>query len=259
MSMDKNNLPLISIITPCYNAAQYIEETIMSICQQTVSDWELIIIDDASHDTSVEIIKKIIAKDKRIKLIEREKNEGAGYARNEGLRIARGRYIAFLDSDDVWLSDKLEKQINFMQKYDYAFTHTAFRRIYLKDFKVVKEIDVQVPQSSSYHQLLKKNTIGCLTVMIDTQKTGPIQMVNMRRRQDYALWLELTRRGFSAHGLNEVLAKYRVRNDSISSNKFTVAKQNWRVYRETEGLSLPVSIWYFMHYIVLKTLEYKNY
>lgn len=258
MSKDKAK-PMVSIITPTYNAESFIIDTIESVLSQSYSDWEMIVIDDHSTDHTVEVVKKMIKQDQRIRLIERTKNEGPARTRNAGLREAIGRYIAFLDSDDQWLPEKLATQVAFMESTDASFSYTSYNRvqIYADGRKEIKP--VIVPEMVTYKQLLKKNVIGCLTVMIDQKQTGQIQMVDMRSRQDYALWLELTRRGFKAVGIPETLANYRVRVDSISSNKLKMAKQNWRVYRDVEKLSLPVAIWYFIHYAFLKSMEYVNY
>ena len=257
--MNEKGQPLISVITPTYNAEKYIEETIRSVQKQTYQEWEMIIVDDCSTDQTLRIIKEFANLDSRIKVYKQKKNQGAGHARNKALSISDGRFVAFLDSDDQWRPNKLEKQLKFMLDNNYAFTYTGYDRLQLNDQGALETKTVHVPKEATYHKLLKKNVIGCLTVMIDRNQTGPIQMLDIRRRQDYALWLELTRTGFKAYGLTDSLALYRVRVDSISSNKLSVAKQNWRVYREVEKLSLPVAIWYFMHYAVLKTLEYINY
>lgn len=254
-----NGIPIVSIITPTYNAASFIEETIKSVQSQSYQDWEMIIIDDRSIDDTVNVIRKIINHDPRIKLIELPTNQGPARARNAGLKEVKGKFIAFLDSDDQWLPEKLEKQIDYMLKTKTAFTYTAYNRVQLYPDGRKEIKTVNVPERSTYKQLLKRNVIGCLTVMIDRELTGNIQMVDMRSRQDYALWLELTRRGYEAHGIPEVLANYRVRIDSVSSNKLKMAKQNWRVYRDIEKMSLPVALWYFAHYAFLKTKEYVNY
>ncbi|SDB81294.1 teichuronic acid biosynthesis glycosyltransferase TuaG [Pelagirhabdus alkalitolerans] len=257
--MNEHVSPTVSVITPTFNAEQFIGDTIQSVQNQTFTDWEMIIIDDSSTDRTVETVKKYIKDDDRIRIIERSENGGPAKTRNAGLKATRGRYIAFLDSDDEWLDKKLAVQLEYMQKTQTAFTHTAYERvqIHTDQTKVIKP--VAVPSIISYKQLLKRNVIGCLTVMIDTKQTGDIQMPDIRSRQDYALWLELTRKGFEAHGINEVLANYHVRLGSVSSNKWNMAKQNWRVYRDVEKLSFPIAAWYFTHYAFLKTKEYMHY
>lgn len=255
----KEQKPFVSVITPTYNAKDYIKMTIESVLNQTYQNWEMIIIDDASTDNTIEIIKQMIIDEPRIHLIERTKNEGPARTRNAGLKQAKGRFIAFLDSDDEWFSEKLSRQVEFMIETDAAFSYTGFDRVQIYPDGKREIRHVNVPRTTTYKKLLKKNVIGCLTVMIDQEKTGPIQMPDIRSRQDYALWLELTRKGYQAVGIPDVLANYRVRIGSLSSNKLKMAKQNWRVYRDVEKLSLPVAIWYFCHYAILKSLEYVNY
>ena len=148
----------------------------------------------------------------------------------------------------MWLPDKLEIQVSFMKSTNLAFSYTSYNRVQIYSDSRREIKTVNIPETVTYKQLLKKNVIGCLTVMIDQHQTGAIKMVDMRSRQDYALWLELTRRGFKTLGIPQVLAHYRVRVDSLSSNKLKMAKQNWRVYRDIEKLSIPKAIWYFTHY-----------
>lgn len=251
--------PIISIITPTYNAEKYIEETIDSVINQSYTNWEMVIVDDGSTDGTVNIIRDYQDKYNKIKLIVLSKNQGAGIARNTAIEKANGRYIAFLDSDDQWLPEKLETQLRYMQKNQIAFSFSSYNRRQTDESGIHVIKKVEVPKTANYQQLLKKCAVGCLTVMIDTSLTGKIAMKNIRARQDYALWLELTRKGFLAHGIPDVLAIYRVRGNSISSNKLKMAKQNWIVYRQVEKLSLSKSIWYFGHYMFLKTKEYIRY
>lgn len=250
---------LVSVITPTYNSETYIQETIESVLQQTYPNWEMVIVDDGSSDQTIAIIEEYQKEDDRIRLIALEKNQGAAVARNTAIENAQGRYIAFLDSDDRWLPEKLERQLTFMQEHDYAFTYTGYKRVQVNDEGHRIEKDVKMPEAATYKQLLKSCVIGCLTVMLDRKKIPNIRMANIRSRQDYALWLNLTRRGYTAYGLQEVLAAYRVRSNSISSNKVRMAKQNWVVYRQVEELSLLKSLWYFAHYVFLKVKAYLNY
>ncbi|NLJ19140.1 glycosyltransferase family 2 protein [Globicatella sulfidifaciens] len=256
---DLKTSPLVSIITPAYNAAEFISDTIESVLIQDYQNWEMIIIDDCSKDHTVDVINEFIEKEPRIRLIRRSENGGTAKTRNAGLNEAKGQYIAFLDSDDIWLPKKLTKQVDYMEKNDLAFTYTAYNRVQIFPDGKKKVKEVNVPLTQTYPQLLKENKIGCLTVMINQEKTGPLQMVDMRSRQDYALWLELTRKGFQPIGIQEILANYRVRGNSLSSNKLKMAKQNWRVFRDVEKLSLPVASWYFIQYAFLKLRTYMRY
>lgn len=245
----------VSIVTPSYNCSSFISDTIKSVLQQSFSDWQMIIVDDCSTDNSVEVIQSFVKKDPRFYLIKLSKNSGAAVARNKAIEAAQGRYIAFLDSDDLWLPDKLEKQLSFMQEYDYPFTYTAYDKID-KDGKVFGHIGV--PDRVSYSDLLKSCSVGCLTAMYDTTYFGKEAMPLIRKRQDLGLWLRLLKKTDYAYGLNEILAQYRVRKNSISSNKTNAAKFTWRLYREIEGFSLIKSSYYFSHYAVRGVLRTKT-
>lgn len=255
--MNQESVPTVSVITPAYNAERFIKETIQSVLDQTYSDWEMIIVDDRSNDGTVEHIKEMQAIDARIKLVELEENSGSAVARNTAIDHAKGRYIAFLDSDDSWMPEKLERQLRFMRDKDIAFSFTAYVRT-LEDGTKTNYIS-RTPATVDWDALMKRCVIGCLTVMLDREKTGGVKMVDIRTRQDYALWLELTRRGFKAHGLGDVLAKYRVVDDSISSNKWKAAKRNWYVFRNIESQSLPRTLWYFGHYAVIAVKDLIDY
>ncbi|UAL47047.1 glycosyltransferase family 2 protein [Sutcliffiella horikoshii] len=237
---------LVSVITPSYNAEKFISATIESVRTQTYTNWEMIIVDDCSKDTTREILKKYAELDPRIKPIFLEENSGAAVARNTALKAAQGDYVAFLDSDDLWVLDKLEKQLAFMQENDYAFSFTAYNLMDENGKPLDKVIDV--PEQIDYKGLLKNTIIGCLTVMIDTRKVEPLQMPLIRTRQDFALWLKVLREGHIAYGMQEPLANYRIVEGSISSNKLKTAKRNWYVYREIEKLSLPYASWCFINY-----------
>ncbi|PEZ86250.1 glycosyl transferase [Bacillus cereus] len=238
--------PRVSIITPSYNANSFIKKTIQSVQSQTYKNWEMIIIDDVSKDNTCKLIKEESKKDNRIRLIELKENSGAAIARNTGINDARGKYVAFLDSDDLWLPEKLEKQLDFMQNNDIAFSFTGYQ-IMNQDGTLTDKI-VHVPGKINYNGLLKNTIIGCLTVMVDIEKLGRIQMPNIRTRQDTATWLKILREGHYAYGLDEVLSQYRKVEKSISSNKFKMAKMNWKLYREIEGLSILKSAWCFGNY-----------
>lgn len=244
----------ISIITPSYNSSKFIFESIHSVFNQSFFDWELIIVDDCSTDNSVEVIQSFVEFDSRIKLIQLPQNSGAAVARNEAIKAAQGRYIAFLDSDDLWLPDKLEKQLFFMQANDYPFSYAAYDKID-EDGEIIAHIGV--PDKVSYPDLLKMCSIGCLTAMYDTEYFGKVTMPLIRKRQDLGLWLKLLRKADYAYGFNETLAQYRVRADSISANKANAAKFTWRLYREVEGLGLIKASYYFIHYAVRGLLRTK--
>lgn len=241
--MDK---PLVSIITPSYNSTKFIPATIESVLAQTYQNWEMLIVDDCSKDESRNVIRKYTEKDARIKLIELTENSGAAVARNTAIKAAKGKYVAFLDSDDLWVPTKLEKQIGFMEENDYAFTYSKYQLMDVDGQKLDRVIDI--PNEIDYKGLLSNTIIGCLTVVVNIEKTGPIEMPNIRTRQDFALWLSILKRGIKAHGFQEVLAYYRLVPGSISSNKVKAAKQTWKVYRDVEKLSLIRSVLSFTGY-----------
>ncbi|MFC0091175.1 glycosyltransferase family 2 protein [Allobacillus sp. GCM10007491] len=242
---DRNN-PTVSVITPAFNAEKTIRGTIDSVLAQTYQDYEIIVVDDYSTDRTVEIVEKYVTKDSRVRLIQLEENSGAAVARNTAMKAAKGRYIAFLDSDDQWFPTKLEKQLAFMQEKDIAFSFTKYVRMDDEE-KLTGNIS-KAPKSVGYHDLMKHCVIGCLTVMIDRKKVGNQEMENIRRRQDYAYWLTLTKQGFKAYGFPEVLAKYRMGQNTVSSNKLKAAKGQWYVYRQIEHQNLLKSSYYFVHY-----------
>lgn len=243
--MSQNHL--ISIILPTYNSETFISETISSVINQTYQNWELIIIDDCSTDSSMSIIDSFSKNEKRIKFFKNKINSGAAISRNIGLENSSGRFISFIDSDDVWELNKLEIQIKFMIVNNCPISFTEYNLIdekgisLNKTIKVVKEID--------YYGYLKNTIIGMSTSMIDSKKTENFKFKNIRTRQDTYLWITLLKRGLTAQGLNMTLVNYRVRKDSISANKYKAAKQVWKLYYHLEKLGLIKSSYYFSYYI----------
>jgi len=236
-----NQMSKISIITPTFNCETYIEETIHSVQSQSYNNWEMILVDDCSSDQTVNIIKSLAQKDSRVKLIQLEQNSGAAIARNTAIKYATGRYIAFLDADDLWKSQKLEKQISFMHRYQYAFSYSYYDLISENGEPLNKTI--YAPKKLTYQTLLYNNAIGCLTAIYDTQILGKVYMPNIRKRQDYGLWLKLLRKIPAAYCLPESLALYRVRKNSISRNKLGLLRYNYQLFREYEKLSIPRSFY----------------
>lgn len=237
--------PRVSVITAAYNAEAFIAETIASVQAQTLADWEMLVADDASGDRTAAIVESFAEQDPRVRLISLDSNGGVARARNAALAEARGRYIAFLDSDDLWLPQKLERQLAFMAERDAAVSYTAFRRIDERGAQIGRL--VKVPPRLTYRQLLKNTAIATLTGMADTAKTGPLRMTEARR-DDYILWLSILKRGFVAEGLQEDLARYRVVTGSLSSKPKRSAAWVWNVYRRIEGLGPLQSAWYLAHY-----------
>jgi teichuronic acid biosynthesis glycosyltransferase TuaG len=249
-------MPLISIITPSWNVEGLIGETIASVQAQTFSDWELLIADDCSTDNTAAVIESFAAKDPRVKLIRQPRNGGPALARQAAIEQATGRFIAFLDSDDLWLPTKLERQIAFAREHRAALSYTGFRRIN-EDGSVTGRL-ISVPASLTYDQLLRNTAIATLTAMIDRDISGPIAMKN-EGYDDFCLWLDVLRPGHVAYGLNEDLARYRVRGVSVSSRPLRSAGWVWRIYRNVERLSLLKSAWCFAHWGVRAWLKRREF
>ena len=227
---------LVSIIVPVYNAGDYIEQTIAMVKAQTYENWELILVDDCSGDESKKKIEREPDKD-RIRLISKAVNEGAARARNTGIEAARGRYIAFLDADDVWMPEKLEKELAFMEQKQAAFVFTAYE--FGDDKAQGTGRVVHVPSVLPYEKALSRTVIFTSTVLLDTEKTGRkiIRMPEVKS-EDTATWWKLLRSGFTAYGLDEVLTIYRRPSKSLSSNKLEAVRRIWNLYRRQESLSL---------------------
>ena len=237
---------LVSIITPSYNSAKFIKQCIESVIVQTYTNWEMLIVDDCSRDDSREIITSLADKNKKIKKIFLDNNVGAAEARNVAIRQAKGKYIAFLDSDDLWESQKLEKQISFMEAEDIVFSFSTYQPI-SEDGSKLHSI-INAPKIVTYSSYLKNTIIGCLTVVIDREIAGDFEMPNISSSHDMALWLLIMKRGFDAYGLDENLARYRIVSASNTSSKWRAAKDVWKIYREVEKLSFLYSGWCFLNY-----------
>ncbi|RTQ93161.1 glycosyltransferase family 2 protein [Lysinibacillus telephonicus] len=237
--------PLVSIITPTYNASKFINETVQSVWNQTYQNFEHIIVDDCSRDNTWDILEGLEKENSRIKLLRMDKNSGAALARNKAIQLSKGKYIAFLDSDDLWEPRKLELQVQFMQNHNIAFSFTNYKMIDESGQDLYRE--VKCPKVINYRDLLKNTTIGCLTVMLDKDKIGKITMPNLQP-EDTALWLRILKKGHSAYCLQETLASYRLVSNSVSSNKWKVAKRMWKVYRTSEKLNIFSSFCYFFNY-----------
>ena len=242
------NKKLVSIITPMYNSEKYIGQTIESVLNQTYKEWEMLIVDDCSNDNSPNIVKEYVQRDNRIRYIKIKENKGVSNARNIGLQQARGRFIAFLDSDDKWNYSKLENQVQFMIEKECTITFTSYELIDEDSNTIGKEI--KVPREVRYNDLLKGNTLGCLTVMIDKSKIEFDIEMSDARHEDYILWLSILKKGHIAYGIDKVLAQYRKSSTSLSGNKVKSAIWTWNVYRNIEKISLYKSMYYFINYII---------
>lgn len=237
---------LVSVITPIFNPGPELLLTLASVRNQTFQNYEHILIDDCSSKPYSTELMHLIDSDPKIRFFRRDWNGGPAVTRNRGISEAQGRYIAFLDADDQWHSDKLELQIEFMQSNNIALSYTAFEVVSSED----KVLGTRVPPSVlRYEDILKSNQIGCLTAIYDAGMLGKVFMPNIAKRQDMGLWLRILKRGLNAYGVtNKPLARYRVGHNSVSSNKFTAMKYQWRLYREVEKLPVMRSIKYFSYY-----------
>jgi teichuronic acid biosynthesis glycosyltransferase TuaG len=248
---------LVSIITPSFGSARFISKTIESVINQNYENWEMIIVDDVSPDSSNEIIERYSRNDSRIRLIKLKVNAGPAEARNRAIKEASGRYIAFLDADDLWAEDKLEKQLKFMSINNVEISYTAFQMINEEASEKVGAF-TSVPERVSYEDILKTCHIFCSSVVYDTIHLGKLYMPNIRKRQDFALWLKILKRVRFAYGVDEVLMFYRIREDSVSSNKLKASLYQWMVYRDVEKLPLIKATYYFICYAYFGLKKYRG-
>lgn len=247
--------PLVSIITPSYNSSLYIGETIKSVQEQTYQNWELLITDDCSTDNTLELIKRLANNDKRIKIHQLPSNQGSGPARNNSIKNAKGKYIAFLDSDDYWVPHKLSTQVQFMEDNHLAFSHSSYG--YWDENG--NEIRTPFRVSSTpvtYKDLLKRTEISCLTAIYNQEMIGKVYMPDLRRKQDYALWLAILKKGYSSFPQQDVLAYYRQRKGSATSKKYHLIVKHYSFLRQSEKMSIPQSLWYTGWWIWNGLLKY---
>lgn len=256
MTVGRDASSLVSIVTPAFNAGAFIGETISSVQAQTFSNWEMWVVDDASTDGTAALVEARAAQDPRLHLIRQARNGGPALARDAALLAARGRYIAFLDSDDLWLPEKLAVQLKFMEDRAAGVSYTSFRRIN-RDGTRIGDL-VKIPERLNYGQLLANTAMATSTVVVDREKTGPFRMTPTYY-DDFALWLTLLKRGFEAHGLRQDLMRYRVVGKSVSRNKGRSALWVWRTYRGVEKLSFFFSLWLFVNYAVRAVWKYRRF
>lgn len=243
--------PLVSVIMPTYNSSKHIRAAIDSVLSQTYTNWELCITDDCSNDGTTSILAQYSEMDSRIKYCVLSTNSGAAVARNKSLEMARGRYISYLDSDDVWDSTKIELQVAFMQANDAAFSCVSYRVIDESGTSLGKT--VKMPDGLDYRGFLTNNLLQTVGIMVDAEITGRdcLVMPNLRRRQDAATWLQILKRGYTCHGIADVLCSYRRTPGSLSSNKLKAAWGVWSLYRDVEQLPLLFSCKCFIRYAFL--------
>lgn len=246
----------VSIIVPVYNAEKYILETIEHVVAQTYTDWEMLLVVDGCKDRSAQVIREYqeAKQEGRLRIIVREENMGAARARNKGLQEATGRYIAYVDADDLWHPEKLSRQLQFLQEKQAAFVFTGYEFADEEGGGTGKV--VHVPEELSYKDALKNTTIFTSTVLFDTEKI-PRQLLEMPeiKSEDTALWWKVLRNGYTAYGLNENLVLYRRPGRSLSSNKLEAIRRIWNLYRRAEGLSVPYSLYNFCFWAVRAVLR----
>ncbi len=244
---------LVSIIMPTYNCAKFIGETIKSVIAQTYSNFELIIVDDCSKDNTKDVVNSF--DDERIKYYKLEKNSGAAVARTTAMNMAKGKYMAFLDSDDLWMENKLEHQLKFMKDNNYNITCTAYEQVN-EDGESLNKV-IKTNKKADYNRILLDCPVGNSTVMYNVEALGKFEVPNIRKRNDDALWLQMLKKEKYIYGMDEVLAKYRIRSNSISSNKLSLIKYHWQLYRDIEHLSVIRSVFHICWWGVIKVLHIK--
>ncbi|MFI5172067.1 MAG: glycosyltransferase family 2 protein [Chitinophagales bacterium] len=248
------NEPLVSVIMPAYNSEKFIGYSINSVINQTYSNWELWIVDDGSKDGTKDTVNSFAKTDLRIKPVFLEQNSGTAHARNIAIERSNGKYIAFLDADDIWLEEKLSTQVSFMEENNYLFSFSWYDVV--DAFGATTNKIIRAPSTVGYKRLLKNNTIGCLTAMYNSEKLGKLKMPLIRKRQDYGLWLNILKTGVVAHCIPKLLAHYRTGTGSLSGKKLNVLRYNWEILRKHQQLSFFSSAYYFGCYILNKSLKY---
>jgi glycosyltransferase involved in cell wall biosynthesis len=238
---------LVSVIMPAYNCADFIGETIKSVISQTYQNWELIIVDDFSTDDTGNVVFEFMKKDHRINYFKLKHNSGAAVARNEAIKLSKGKYLAFLDSDDIWFPEKLTKQIDFMKKNNYGFTSTSYTKIDENGSSLNRTINAKYKQD--YNSLLKFCP-GNSTVMYDAEKIGKILIPDIKKRNDYVMWLQVIKKEKYLYGMSEPLGSHRIRSEGISRKKSSLVGYHWKVYRKIEKLTFTKSVYLIIYWIV---------
>lgn len=241
-----DNQPLVSVIMPCYNMERFISDTIASVQRQTYPHWELLIVDDASTDKTVEIVKLYQKQDNRIRFAVKAQHSGIADTRNQCLEMAQGRYLAFLDSDDMWHPEKLERQLQFMMEQNIGFSYSSYDCIDESGQPLDKI--VKAAGNLNHDAYMHNTIIGCSTVMIDTAIIGKVVVPNFRTSEDSATWLNILKKGYIAYGIDTPLTSYRIRKKSASSNKLKASSDLWKVYRQQEKLPFFTAIGCFLSY-----------
>ena len=241
------NQPLVSVITPCYNMEHFVADTVQSVRNQTYPHWEMLIVCDASTDKTPKSLRSLAEQDERIKITIRNAHSGIAEARNEAIRQAKGHYLAFLDADDLWHPDKLERQLQFMQEKQIGFSYSSYDLIDESGASLGKTVNAC--DDMTYESYLRNTIIGCSTVMVDTDIVGPVTVPCFRTSEDTATWLDILRQGHIAYAIREPLVSYRIRRKSASSNKLKASHDLWIVYRRHEKLPFFKACFCFCCYV----------
>lgn len=245
---------LVSIITPCYNTATVISQTIQSVIRQTYKNWEMLIVDDCSTDNSSSIIHEYIANDSRIRYFKTEKKTGSpSLPRNIGIDNAKGEYIAFLDADDVWMPDKLQKEVEFLERNGYDLAYSYYEKMDWEGQRANRIIRTR--EKTSYKDLLKSNSIPCLTSIIRKDVIGSTRFKQIPQ-EDFCFWLDILKKGYKAYNICEITALYRETKISRSANKLDMFKGYWNVIRNHQNISLIPACYYMMTYTILGFAKY---
>ncbi|TXE18499.1 glycosyltransferase family 2 protein [Psychroflexus gondwanensis] len=247
---------LVSIITPVYNAEKFIEETITSVQNQTYQNWEHILVDDCSSDSSFKLIQALAEQDHRIKPVQLQQNGGPAVARNTAINMAEGRYLAFLDADDIWFDFHLKDSLELLKSQNHKFVFASYKRSD-EDLNYIYS-DFTVPERVSYTDILKSNSISCLTAVIDTKSLEKMEMPLIRKRQDMGLWLKYLKKIDYAYGINKTHAIYRIRENSLSRDKKSLIKYQWEFYRKVENLSFLYSLYFLLCWMYFGYKKYKK-
>ncbi len=245
--------PLVSVIMPSYNAEKYIAESIESVLHQTYPNWELLITDDCSRDRTPEIVQSYCQQDPRISFVIAKQHSGIAKTRNQSIARAKGQFIAFLDNDDLWVPEKIEKQVRFIIENNYAFVYSAYEL--MNEDGSPKGKTIKTAGVVDYNKYLRNTIIGSGTIMLDQDQTGSLVMPDNATSDDMALWCKILKDGHQAYPIPEVLMRYRVRSNSASANKLKAAKDVWLVYRNQEKLSFFRALTCFCCYAFNATIK----
>ena len=250
------NRPTVSVIMPAYNAERYIEDAICSVLEQTMGDWELLVLDDCSSDGTREVVGAMSLRDSRIRLIENAENMGPARTRNRGMDLSCGRYVAFLDSDDLWKPEKLERQIALARETGAEIIYCSYEIIDEHGDKRCN--DFIVPESTDLRSMLVKSVLSCSTVLLTEAVYRSYRFPSFFYHEDYALWLQFMQDGVSARGIREPLAGYRMQSGSRASNKLASAKRRWDIYRRFLNLPVSESVYYLLRYAAAGVIKYRS-